>query len=123
MAEDGRLAVVGGLIEWGTLNPSIALLWDQLGEAPGTSATVHLPPDFAGMVLSGDAIGVYHYASSLTTPPCSEGVQWFIRRTPTQLSREQIATFTTVYGHNNRPVQPLKGRTLYMDEDPDLSIH
>jgi carbonic anhydrase len=49
-------------------------------------------------------------------------VKWYVRKTPTQLSREQIAAFTAVYDHNNRPVQALNGRTLYLDENPNVSI-
>jgi len=40
---------------------------------------------------------------SLTTPPCSESVKWYFRRTPTELSKAQIAAFTAVYDHNNGP--------------------
>jgi len=53
-------------------------------------------------VFSGNATGVYRYGGSLTTPPCSEGVSWYIRRTPTQFSKDQIAAFTAIYDHNNR---------------------
>lgn len=49
---------------------------------------------------------------SLTTPPCSEGVRWNLFLTPISLSSAQIAAFTAVYPHNNRPVQPMNGRTL-----------
>jgi carbonic anhydrase len=122
-AEDGELAVVGVLIEEGAENPSLAPLWAQLVHAPGTQATVQVPPAFAEHVFSGEATGVYHYRGSLTTPPCSEGVKWYIRRTPTQLSKEQIAEFTAVYDHNNRPVQALGDRTLHLDEDPTVTIH
>jgi carbonic anhydrase len=122
-AEDGELAVVGVLIEEGAENPSLAPLWAQLVHAPGTQATVQVPSEFAEDVFSGEATGVYHYRGSLTTPPCSEGVKWYIRRTPTQLSKEQIAEFTAVYDHNNRPVQALGDRTLHLDEDPTVTIH
>ena len=122
-ADDGALAVVGVLIEEGVENPSIAPLWAQLTEAPGTQATVQIPPEFAEHVFSGDATGVYHYGGSLTTPPCSEGVNWYVRRTPTQLSKDQIAAFTAYYDHNNRPVQALGERTLYLDETPNVTIH
>jgi carbonic anhydrase len=37
----------------------------------------------------------------------SEGVKWYVRKTPTSFSKDQIAAFTTVYDHNNRPVQAL----------------
>jgi carbonic anhydrase len=122
-AEDGELAVVGVLIEQGAENPSLAPLWAQLVHAPGTQATVQVPPAFAEHLFSGEATGVYHYRGSLTTPPCSEGVKWYIRRTPTQLSKEQIAEFTAVYDHNNRPVQALGDRTLHLDKDPTVTIH
>jgi carbonic anhydrase len=122
-ADDGALAVVGVLIEEGAENPSIAPLWAQLSEAPGTETTVQIPPEFAEHVFSGDATGVYYYGGSLTTPPCSEGVSWYVRRTPTQVSKEQIAAFTAIYDHNNRPVQALNECTLYLDQDPAVTIH
>ena len=31
---------------------------------------------------------------------------------PIELSAQQIAAFTTIYNHNNRPVQPVNGRTI-----------
>ncbi len=122
-AADGALAVVGVLIEEGVENPGIAPLWAQLAEAPGTEATVQIPAGFAEHIFSGDAKGVYHYSGSLTTPPCSEGVKWYVRKTPTQFSKDQIAAFTAVYDHNNRPVQALGGRTLYLDENPMVTIY
>ena len=121
-AEGGELAVMGVLVEEGAENPSLAPLWSQLAQAPGTEATVRIPPGFAEHLFSGETTGVYHYRGSLTTPPCSEGVRWYIRKTPTQLSREQIAAFTARYNHNNRPVQALGDRTLYLDENPKLTI-
>ena len=122
-AKDGALAVAGVLIEEGAQNPSIAPLWAQLAEAPGTEMTVRVPAEFADHIFSGDATGIYHYDGSLTTPPCSEGVTWYIRRTPTQFSKDQIAAFTAVYDRNNRPVQALNERTLYLDENPTVIIH
>ena len=37
--------------------------------------------------------------------------------------KEQIAEFKAVYDHNNRPVQGLNERALYLDENPTVSIH
>ncbi len=122
-AQDRALAVVGVLIEEGAQNPGIAPLWAQLAEAPGTETTVQMPADFADHVFVGEATGIYHYDGSLTTPPCSEGVSWYVRKTPTQLSKEQIAAFTAIYDNNNRPVQALNDRTLYFDDNPAVIIH
>ncbi len=115
-AADGALAVVGVLIEEGAENPAIAPLWAQLAAAPVTETTVRIPAEFADHIFSGEPTGIFHYDGSLTTPPCSEGVKWYVRKTPTQLSADQIAAFTTIYNHNNRPVQPLNDRTLYQDD-------
>jgi carbonic anhydrase len=122
-ARDGALAVLGVLIEEGAENPGITPLWEQLSAAPGKETTVRIPADFADHIFPEDATGIFHYDGSLTTPPCSEGVEWYIRRTPTQFSKDQIAAFTAVYDHNNRPVQPLNARTLYLDQNPKVIVN
>jgi carbonic anhydrase len=122
-ASDGALAVAGVLVEEGAPNPGIAPLWAQLAKAPGTETTVELRAEFAEPVFPSVGSGFYHYVGSLTTPPCSEGVQWYVRKTFTSLSKEQIAEFTAVYDHNNRPVQARNDRALYLDENPTVNIH
>jgi len=122
-ADDGALAVLGVPVAEGAPNAGIAPLLAQVAQAPGTAATIRMPVDFAEHVFTGGVTGIYHYSGSLTTPPCSEGVNWYIRQTPTELSKEQIAEFTEVYDHNNRPVQALNERTLYLDENPSLTVY
>jgi carbonic anhydrase len=121
-AEDGALAVVGVLIQEGTENPGFAPLWEQLPE-PGSQATIRIPAGFKDYIFPDARAAVYHYSGSLTTPPCSEGVQWFVIRTPTRASREQINAFTEAYDHNNRPVQPLNDRNIYLDETPNVTVY
>ena len=120
-AHDGALAVLGVLLEEGATNPGIAPLWSQLSAAPNAT-TIRMPTDFAENIFPDVGTGFYHYNGSLTTPPCSEGVEWYIRKTTTTLSIEQIAAFAEVYDHNNRPPQALNERTLYLDEKPNLTI-
>lgn len=122
-ADDGALAVVGVLVEEGAPNPGVAPLWAQLAEVPGTETMVELRAEFAEPVFPDVGSGFYHYVGSLTTPPCSENVQWYVRKTFTTLSKDQIAEFTAVYNHNNRPVQALGDRALYLDENPTVTIH
>jgi carbonic anhydrase len=57
----------------------------------------------------------YRYWGSLTTPPCSEGVGWFVYVEPIELSRDQITVFRKIFHGNNRPIQPLNDRTLWYD--------
>jgi carbonic anhydrase len=122
-AKDGALAVVGVLIEEGAENPGIAPLWAQLAATPGTETTVRIPAGFAEHIFPEYARGIFHYNGSLTTPPCSEGVKWYVRKTPTRFSKDQIAAFTAVYDHNNRAVQAVNARTLYLDENPTVTVH
>ncbi len=121
-AADGALAVVGVLLEEGAANPGIAPLWAQLPHAAGTETTVEIPAGFAAHIFPRVGTGFYHYDGSLTTPPCSEGVKWYVRKMRTQLSTDQIAAFTAVYDHNNRPVQALNERTLYRDDKPKVTV-
>jgi carbonic anhydrase len=52
------------------------------------------------------------YMGSLTAPPCTEGVTWFVLKRPVEVSPAQIAAFARLYPHDVRPVQPLNGRAI-----------
>jgi carbonic anhydrase len=67
---------------------------------------VHLPKDNYA----------YHYVGSLTTPPCSENVQWLVLRDMVSLTPEQITAFSSKIGPNNRPTQPLNERSVSVDD-------
>ena len=50
---------------------------------------------------------------SLTTPPCTEGVNWVVFTRPVQATRAQIEAMTRLIGQpNNRPVQPAHRRLM-----------
>ena len=67
------------------------------------------PTLFSKELLSSE---YYHYKGSLTTPPCSEGVNWFVMSSPIFASPEQLQRLKLYQRHNSRPVQPLYERTL-----------
>ena len=54
----------------------------------------------------------YMYDGSLTTPPATEGVRWFVCTEKVQLSPAQVDSVKKLYFHNNRPVQPIYARTV-----------
>lgn len=54
----------------------------------------------------------YYYKGSLTTPPCSEVVSWYVLQQSVQASPEQIAALSAILNNNYRPVMPLNGRTV-----------
>eukprot|EP01125_Pyxidicula_operculata_P009719 TRINITY_DN318_c1_g2_i1.p1 TRINITY_DN318_c1_g2~~TRINITY_DN318_c1_g2_i1.p1 ORF type:complete len:373 (-),score=87.67 TRINITY_DN318_c1_g2_i1:156-1274(-) len=49
--------------------------------------------------------GYWHLSGSLTTPPCTEGVSWFIMHQPLQMSPSQYDKLHKMMGNNVRGVQ------------------
>ncbi len=56
----------------------------------------------------------YYYKGSLTTPPCSEVVNWYILNNPIEASKKQIEKFSTILNKNYRPVMPLNDREILL---------
>jgi carbonic anhydrase len=111
---DDRLAVVGVLIREGRANAAFDPVWSHLPATKGAEV-VHDSVMVDVDDLLPKARTSYRYDGSLTTPPCSEGVKWFVLTTPIELSAAQIAAFRAVLVGNNRPVQPLNGRVIAAD--------
>lgn len=108
---EGKLAVVAVLIRNGQANPLIETLWSNLPADKGKERVVAGTRIDASVLLPTDR-SYYTFTGSLTTPPCSEEVTWFVLRNPKQLSGAQIARFGKIYPMNARPVQPLNGRVV-----------
>jgi carbonic anhydrase len=56
--------------------------------------------------------GYYTFQGSLTTPPCSENVTWFVMKQPVTVSAAEIAKFQELYRHDARPTQPVYDRVV-----------
>ena len=66
--------------------------------------------------LLPDELKVFRYMGSLTTPPCSEGVNWHVAADSIEASADQIERLESLMGHSARPVMPLNGRLLVAPE-------
>jgi len=108
-SEDGKLAVIGVLVNEGKANEAIQTLWSNLPKEEGKESSVTSVTINVSNLLPSD-LSYYHYVGSLTTPPCTEGVDFFILKNPIEMSKAQIAAFP--YAKNARPVQPLNGRKI-----------
>jgi carbonic anhydrase len=112
---DGKLAVVGVLWADGKANPVIAELWKYIPkEKDKESAPDGVMVDPSGLVPANRAY--YTFAGSLTTPPCSEEVTWFLLRTPGTVSKSEVTAFAAEYPDNARPPQPVNGRIVQMSK-------
>ena len=108
----GKLAVLGVLLKEGNENPAIKTLWDNLP----TDRDAESSPEgikFNPASLLPREFEFYSYEGSLTTPPCTESVSFFILRTPVNVSSAQVTAFP--FKNNARPVQPRNGREIVMN--------
>jgi carbonic anhydrase len=109
-SDDGKLAVVAIQIAEGAVNRWLETAWNDLPAAPGEQRESPVKINAADLMPKDRAY--LHYSGSLTAPPCSEGVEWFVLRAPASMSAEQIAAFDKLFHDNHRPVQPLGGRPV-----------
>ena len=107
--EAGRLAVLAVMLKEGNENPGINKLWTYAPESEGPEVV----PDgvmFNPANLLPREYEFYSYEGSLTTPPCTEGVRFFILKSQVNIARDQIDRFP--FKMNARPVQAQNGRAI-----------
>ena len=107
---DGDLTVIGVMFS------------ETAGEHPVDPLLASIPADPGGSVTSDQLVDIqrlipigsrrFRYEGSLTTPPCSEGVQWIVMEESQPVGSDALDAYRTRYPANNRPVQPLNDRTI-----------
>ena len=106
---EGKLAVIGVLLKEGNENPGIKTLWTNMPLEEGPEVSPE-GVNFNPANLLPREFDFYSYEGSLTTPPCTEGVRFFILKTTVNVAKEQVAAFP--FKRNARPVQELNGREI-----------
>lgn len=103
--------VLGVFLKEGAENIAFRPVWDAMPKQQSDEQTVsNVQIDLNALLPSERAS--YRYFGSLTTPPCSETVEWILFEAPMELSTAQIAAFEEIFSLNARPVQPLLRRFL-----------
>ncbi len=103
-SDSGSLLVVGVLFEEGDkVNPIL----DTVIKGVGTNGVIN-----PGKLLPEHSDHYYHFMGSLTTPPCTENVRWYVMKEVQSATKGQIEAMRRFYDHNYRPVQPLNGRIV-----------
>ncbi|WP_299324240.1 carbonic anhydrase [Parasphingopyxis sp.] len=111
---DGELAVIGVSMTEGEPNTVLAAAFEAFSNEEGAQT-------FGGITFDPNALlpetrSFFRFPGSLTTPPCSEGVNWVFMSEPVTVSADQIAAYTALYGNTARPVQPTGDREILFVE-------
>ncbi len=110
---NGRLAVIGLMFKAGSENKVLAKLWNKMPAKAGQKAQIAEMLQSLDLLPSNASKDYYRFNGSLTTPPCSEGVRWFVLKEPVEASTAQIEKFHKLMGGDtNRPVQPVNARVI-----------
>ena len=101
--EGGALAVLGVMMKAGSSNAVFKKIVETMPKEAGGPVAADKKIDPHALLPSDR--GYYLYEGSLTTPPCSEVVNWVLLREPIQVAKDDIAAFAKVFPMNARPVQ------------------
>ena len=111
--DSGHVLVIAVMMATDAPQPVLGKLWKWLPEQKGQEVSVPLEVKLTDILPTNTHH--YTYSGSLTTPPCTEGVQWIVLKEPMHVTQEDVDQFVHIIGHNARPIQPLRNR--HIDEE------
>ncbi len=112
VSEDKQYVVFAVMVTEGKESDAFDFIEGYLPVQPGETKTIGVAHSFSKYVLND--FEHYFYTGSLTTPPCTEGVNWFIFKKPIEISAAQVKAIADLMPRNNyRPTQPLNDRKVY----------
>jgi carbonic anhydrase len=104
----GSFAVIGVFMAAGRTNAVFSKIVSTMPEKEGPA--VKADPAINPNGLLPATRSYYRYSGSLTTPPCSQTVDWLLLTEPLQVADADVARFAKLYPMNARPVQKLNRR-------------
>jgi carbonic anhydrase len=110
LSPEANLLIVEVPVAVGKENPVIKALWQHI---PYWGQEVEVPDiKINVMDLIPADRGFYRFPGSLTAPICNEPVQWYLMKSPIEMSEDQIDQYRKYYHDTARPLQPLNNRPL-----------
>jgi len=109
-ADGNDLAVIGVFMTPGRSDAAFNRIVSTMpiSEGPPLPANPTIDPNS----LLPTQRGYYRYEGSLTTPPCSETVDWLVFSEPVAVARTDIESFARLYPMNARPAQSRNRRFI-----------
>ena len=108
-SDDGQLAVVAVLFDIGVENHFLSPVWSAMPTNKGEAVV-------AGLLKITELLPsnkrYYNYSGSLTTPPCTEGVNWNLLTAHVSVSQAQVGAFTSIFPVSVRPIQDINDRVI-----------
>jgi carbonic anhydrase len=108
-SQDGQVLILAVFLEQQSTNRDLSRLWSSI-PTTGDTAAEPIPLDPARLLPNRRKY--YQYEGSLTHPPCTEGVHWYVLTDPLNISNQQLEHFSHLVPFNARPVQSLNGRKV-----------
>ena len=115
VSPSGAVTVLAVFLQPGAENRALQPILDDAPPTPGTSTTTATPINLRGLLPS--SMQGWFFQGSLTTPPLSQPINWFVFATPITLNSPQLNQYEQLaeesgFLPNARPIQPLDGRQV-----------
>jgi len=123
---DGAIAVLGFLFsvtdDADGGHPFLKQFWSELKALPNhkTERDVDLKPmSFSSLFAANGDMEWFRYGGSLTTPPYTEGVNWFVNKAILPMTASELRELSECWGNANnaRCCQDYFGREVAMKRD------
>ncbi|CAL3970109.1 unnamed protein product [Diplocarpon coronariae] len=114
----GEMAVIGFPIQVGSISdPFLDSVLSHIGYLQSHNESAILPfLDFSTITQHFAQDMVFRYSGSLTTPPCSEGIEWIVSSQPLLIDEFTFNNAKKYLKFNSRYIQNSPGQKNLLDK-------